>query len=71
MLINRVTAPPDDLPQLAQLAAAEGFGMLEVLARDWADGSNRFTAAGEALFVARGGDGCLLGIGGITQDPWA
>ncbi|GGI99797.1 acetyltransferase [Neoroseomonas lacus] len=61
---------PEGLPDLARIAAAEGFRMLDVLARDWADGSNRFTATGEALFAAHDGAGRLLGMGGITRDPW-
>jgi GNAT superfamily N-acetyltransferase len=45
--------------------------MLDVLAREWADGSMRFAAPGEALFAARDERGLLLGIGGITCDPHA
>ena len=45
--------------------------MLDVLTREWEDGSMRFAAPGEALFAGRGGDGLLIGIGGITRDPHA
>nr|WP_255568640.1 GNAT family N-acetyltransferase [Neoroseomonas alba] len=31
----------------------------------------RFAAPGEALFAARDADGMLIGIGGITRDPFA
>lgn len=72
MLILRVGAAlPADLPTLSRAAAAEGFGMLDVLQRDWADGRERFTGRGEALFAARDAEGRLCGIGGITRDPWA
>ncbi len=45
--------------------------MLDVLARDWAAGTLRFDAPGEALFAARDARGGLLGLGGITRDPYA
>ncbi|MEO3473846.1 GNAT family N-acetyltransferase [Roseomonas sp. CAU 1739] len=71
MQILRVTTIlPAGLPALARDAAGEGFGMLDVLLRDWADGRQRFTGAGEALFAARDAEGRLCGIGGVTRDPW-
>jgi GNAT superfamily N-acetyltransferase len=69
--IERVAALPPDLPALAAAAAREGFGMLAVLAAEWADGTQRFAGSGEALFVARDDGGGLLGLGGITRDPFA
>jgi GNAT superfamily N-acetyltransferase len=71
MAILRVVALPEGLPELADLARAEGFRMLDVILRDWADGSMRFTGQGEALFAAHDAAGGLCGIGGITRDPWA
>lgn len=68
--VRRIAVPTDDLTALAGIAAGEGFRMLTVLLRDWADGSMRFTAPGEALFAARDTSGLLLGVGGITRDPW-
>ena len=71
MPILRVVALPDGLPVLAAEARAEGYRMLDVIAREWADGSMRFTGQGEALFAAHDAAGRLCGIGGITRDPWA
>ncbi|MBR0683159.1 hypothetical protein GXW74_21895 [Roseomonas eburnea] len=68
MRIVRVVALPLDLPDLAAVAAAEGFGMPEILPREWAAGSQRLGAPGEAPFAARDDAGVLLGIGGITPD---
>ncbi len=45
--------------------------MLDVLAREWAEGHACFDAAGEALFAVRDAQGRLLGLGGITRDPYA
>ena len=69
--IDRLVGLPAGLPDLAGAAAAEGFRMLDVLAREWAHGETRFDRAGEALFAAQDEAGRLLGIGGITRDPWA
>lgn len=69
--MTRITAPPDDLPALAEAARAEGFRVIDVLAREWADGTMRFATPGEALFAARDAKGLLVGIGGITRDPFA
>lgn len=44
--------------------------MLDVLAEEWAAGTNRFAGEGEALFGAFGADAALVGIGGVTRDPW-
>lgn len=70
-LVARIRALPADLDDLAGAAAAEGFGMLGVLAREWVAGTQRFAMPEEALFAARDGAGVLLGIGGVTRDPWA
>jgi GNAT superfamily N-acetyltransferase len=69
--IERLAVLPPDLPALAALAQAEGFGMLGVLIAEWAAGTHRFTAPGEALCAARDKGGRLLGLGGITRDPYA
>lgn len=70
MRVARILALPADLESLDAAAAAEGFGMIRVLATEWAAGTQRFGAPGEALFAARDGSGALVGIGGITRDPW-
>jgi GNAT superfamily N-acetyltransferase len=68
--VARIHAVPANLDDLASAAAAEGFGMLRVLAAEWASGEQRFAAPGEALFAARNHAGSLIGIGGVTRDPW-
>ncbi|WP_245903212.1 GNAT family N-acetyltransferase [Humitalea rosea] len=61
---------PDDLDILANAARAEGFRALDVLAEEFASGTNRFDGPGEALFGAYR-DGALVGIGGVCGDPYA
>ena len=50
-------------------ARGEGFSPIEWLKDQWLDGTNRFSAPGEALFVARE-HGELVAICGLNQDPY-
>jgi GNAT superfamily N-acetyltransferase len=63
----------DALPQgfevLRYAAEGEAYNMLAVLAREWADGTNRFDGPGEAL-VAAYDTGQLVGMGAISEDPY-
>ncbi len=59
---------PAGLDALRAAARAEGHGMVERLAREWADGTQRFDGAGEALVAGRV-DGALAGVGGVTLEP--
>jgi GNAT superfamily N-acetyltransferase len=62
------TELPTDFDVLRSDARDDGQTNMERLAADWASGSNRFVAKGEALlaaFVA----GELAGVGGMTIDP--
>ena len=59
--LNEIT----DIEILAGIAREEGFGFLDRLVREWADGTNRFDKEGEALFGAMVGDR-LLGTAGLT-----
>jgi ribosomal protein S18 acetylase RimI-like enzyme len=63
----------DELPAgfelLRHAAEGEAYDMMATLAREWADGSNRFDRAGEALVAAFDGE-LLVGMGGIRQDPY-
>jgi GNAT superfamily N-acetyltransferase len=68
--LERVFDLPPDLQRLRAPAAAEGFEFLERVAREWAQGTNRFERPGEALFAARE-DGLLLGVCGLNVDPYA
>jgi GNAT superfamily N-acetyltransferase len=58
------------LAPLREEAAAEGFRFLERLVDDWEAGRERFGAAGAVLLGAFEG-GALVGIGGLTADPYA
>jgi len=69
--VLRVDSFPGDLDrELTVAAAEEGFAPLRWLKAQWADGSNRFSASGEALFVARS-SGRLVGVCGLNRDPYA
>lgn len=60
-------ALPPGFEVLRHAADGEAFNMLQTLAREWADGSNRFDQPGEALVAAFDGP-VLAGMGGINQD---
>jgi GNAT superfamily N-acetyltransferase len=68
--IERLGQLPDGFADLAADALADGQRMLEVLREDWESGALRFDGPGEALFAVLGPNG-LLGIGGLTRDPFA
>ena len=61
------TLPPE-FELLRHAAEGEAYDMLETLARQWADGTNRFDGPGEALVTVYDGD-FIVGIGGIRRDP--
>ncbi|HZT88813.1 MAG TPA: GNAT family N-acetyltransferase [Stellaceae bacterium] len=66
--IQRLTALPPEMAEMAAEARAEGYGFLDRLMRDWSAGAMRFAETGEALWAARR-DRVLAGIGGLTLDP--
>ena len=55
---------------MAAEAAAEGFGFVDRLVREWQTGENTFCAAGERLLLARV-DGQAAGICGLNRDASA
>src|SRR5688572_2760417 len=68
-----VIEPLRDLEQLTELEAdanANGQGMVSRLIREWRDGRNRFSAAGERVYVAKRG-GRVCGVCGVNRDPYA
>ena len=69
MLGSRIAALPPGFDELAADALADGQRLLDVLAEDWRSGALRFDGPGEALFIAEAG-GALVGIGGLTRDPY-
>ena len=60
---------PEGFEVLRHAADGEAYDMLAMLAREWADGSNRFDQPGEALVAAMDGD-VLAGMGGMNIDPF-
>jgi GNAT superfamily N-acetyltransferase len=61
-------ALPPGFELLRHAADGEAYGMLAVLAKQWADGTNRFDKPGEALVAAYEGN-VLVGVGAMTHDP--
>ena len=60
----------DSLDELRAESSREGFRFIERLCEEWASGSNRFNAPGEALFAAIS-NGQVVGICGLNRDPYA
>lgn len=59
---------PNGFELLRHAADGEAYHMLATLAREWADGSNRFDKPGEALVAAMDGT-VLAGMGAMNVDP--
>jgi GNAT superfamily N-acetyltransferase len=55
---------------LREASEREGFRSLLRLEEEWQNGTNTFSQPGEALFTIWG-NGSLIGIGGINQDPYS
>ena len=60
---------PDGFELLRHAAEGEAYEMMARLAREWADGTNRFDGPGEALVAAMDG-AVLAGMGGMNIDPF-
>jgi GNAT superfamily N-acetyltransferase len=60
---------PVGLVPLAKAAQTEGYLFLARLQDEWSGGALCFAGPGECLFVAEIGDN-LIGIGGISRDPY-
>lgn len=58
---------PEGFEVLRHAADDEAYEMLSRLAREWADGTNRFDRPGEALVAAMDGS-VLTGMGGMNID---
>ena len=61
-------ALPVGFEVLRHAADGEAFDMLATLAREWANGENRFDRPGEALVAAFEGT-TLVGMGALSHDP--
>lgn len=60
----------DGIEEIRKEAGQEGYRFLDTLVEEWASGANRFDKRGELLM------GCfelgmLIGVGGLTIDPYA
>lgn len=75
MRIVQVHALPEGMEKLAACARAEGYRFLERLINDFATGTLRFEAEGEALFAAYLRDDVeadiLQAVGGLTHCPYS
>ncbi|MDY0918890.1 GNAT superfamily N-acetyltransferase [Pseudomonas viridiflava] len=67
--IQQITQLPSQIHMLEMQAAEEGFRFLTRLIVEWGSGANSFDAPGECLMAASL-DGCLIGIGGVSVDPY-
>lgn len=65
--IRRQMTLPADLPGLADIAHAEGYGFIDRLRRDWEQGRVCMTAPGAAFFGCRCGR-ALVGVCGLQPD---
>lgn len=68
--IQRIAHLPPQILTLEKEAVEEGFRFLTRLIAEWKSGGNRFDAPGECLMAAYR-DHCLIGIGGLSVDPYA
>jgi GNAT superfamily N-acetyltransferase len=51
-------------------ANADGHNQVSRLIREWLEGRNRFSAAGERVYIAKRG-GRVCGVCGLNRDPYA
>lgn len=68
--VERILRLPDGFHDLAADAQGDSQRILMVLQEDFEAGTMRFDGWGEALFAIHRGD-ALLGLGGLTRDPYA
>lgn len=68
--IKQIMVLPKQILALEKEATLEGFRFLTRLIAEWNTGANRFDAPGECLMAAYL-DGSLVGVGGLSIDPYA
>lgn len=68
--IQLITHLPPQIRVLEKEAVEEGFRFLTRLITEWNSGINRFNAPGECLIAAYRNQQ-LIGIGGLSVDPYA
>ncbi len=69
-MIQPITLPLPAMAALQGEAQIEGYDFIETTVTEWASGVNRFDAPGE-IFCGYFVDGQLVGVGGVTLDPFA
>ena len=67
--VRRISWSDDLFEPLLAECEAEGGAFLLRMRSEWEDGVTRFDRPNEALFGALLG-GRLVGVGGLTRDPW-
>ena len=70
VVVRELSALPDGFAALVRASEAEGYRFLTRMLVAWEDGSNRFSADGEALLGAFAGDE-PTGVCGLNVDPYA
>lgn len=68
--IQQIAQLPPQILALEKEAVDEGFRFLTRLVTEWHSGANRFDAPGECLMAAYLNQQ-LIGIGGLSVDPYA
>lgn len=68
--IQQIACLPPQILTLEREAAGEGFRFITRLITEWHSGANRFDAPGECLLAAYSNQQ-LIGIGGLSVDPYA
>jgi GNAT superfamily N-acetyltransferase len=68
--IQKIVLPAPGVELLQSEAQDEGYDFVETLVEEWASGTNRFDAPGEAL-CGHLDQGLLVAVGGLNCDPFA
>ena len=63
--------PLAELLPLCEASEREGFRFVRRLIDEWQSGARRYAGPGEQLFGARDGSGGLVGVCGLTRDPYS
>ncbi len=69
-MIRPITLPLTAMAALQAEAQIEGYEFIETTMTEWVSGVNRFDGPGET-FCGYFEDGQLVGVGGLTLDPFA